>query len=452
MSADAHEVAPALFSLSMELAPLLEDTVAFARRFVVLGAAELDAIALWNAHTYVYMSASATPYLHAYSAEPGSGKTTLLDVLALTACNPIQADNLSEAVLFRLIDSRHPTLLFDEVDAVFNKRRSDATEGIRQILNSGYRKGKQAFRCVGPSHALKAFDVFGPKAIAGLNELPGTLAHRSIPIEMKPPRPGDVYEDLDIEEAQETAATLRSKLGAWATESREILADQRLKPPKLPQLDARANEIWRPLLRIADQAGCEWSARARRAATELCGRSRRHTDASASVKLLHHIRGVFGDERIACKHLVEVLNNEETFPYGGWNDGNGLTTRELGKKLAPYGIYAKPIRIHGERAGNGYERAQFEDAWSRYVPPADFNEYTGTTSVAPNDPAALQPVQDPSVPVAAPHSIRDEEGVVPVVPVVPADPPPAPLRLLTDDELERLDAPSSRRRLRRGES
>ena len=71
---------------------------------------------------------------------------------------------------------------------------------------------------------------------------------------------------------------------------------------------------------------------------------------------------------MTCRALVDALNADEQLPYGGWNDGNGITTRELGKKLAPYGVMAKPIRIDGDRAGNGYERDQFEDAWSRYLP------------------------------------------------------------------------------------
>jgi hypothetical protein len=36
------------------LADLLEQTVAFIRRFVVFGDLEADACAIWNAHTYVY--------------------------------------------------------------------------------------------------------------------------------------------------------------------------------------------------------------------------------------------------------------------------------------------------------------------------------------------------------------------------------------------------------------
>jgi Protein of unknown function (DUF3631) len=66
-----------------------------------------------------------------------------------------------------------------------------------------------------------------------------------------------------------------------------------------------------------------------------------------------------------CSSLVSALNEVEDAPYGGWNKGSGITTRELGKKLSVYGIKAKTVRI-GTHA-NGYEREQFKDAWSRYL-------------------------------------------------------------------------------------
>jgi len=50
-------------------------------------------------------------------------------------------------------------------------------------------------------------------------------------------------------------ALLRSRFKAWAQAAEPELRDARLKPPKLPGLDARRNEIWRILFRIADLAG-----------------------------------------------------------------------------------------------------------------------------------------------------------------------------------------------------
>jgi Protein of unknown function (DUF3631) len=93
-------------------------------------------------------------------------------------------------------------------------------------------------------------------------------------------------------------------------------------------------------------------AKARAAALALSGRDRQQHDASAGVRLLGHIRDLFPDEKISCAELVGALNSDEQPPYGGWSDGKGITTRELGRKLQPYGIRATPIRIEGERARN----------------------------------------------------------------------------------------------------
>lgn len=422
------------------LAAQLEKTVVFARRFVVVGRHELTAIALWNAGTYGFEAARATPYLHPHSPEPGSGKTTLLDVLELTARQAVQADGLSEAALYRLIAKVRPTLLFDEVDAVFGKRHSDSTEGIRQVLNSGYRKGKKVWRCVPPAHDVEPFDVYCPKALSGLNELPGTLAHRAIPIAMQPPLPTDVYEELDPEDVEEEAEILRQNLQSWADESEDVLRDPRLKPAKLAGLDARGNEIWRILFRIADHAGGDWSTMARTAALELSGRALRQHDASVGIRLLAHIRDLFPDERMLSSTLVATLNSDELLPYGGWSDGKGITTRELGKKLAPFGVLAKTIRVDDKRA-NGYEREQFEPVWSRYLAASDaFHPDSVTTHYPSQKATETNHDTDPLVTVsengANPHGERD----VTVVTVSESqygyeEPPPLP-----DWEIDHLAA------------
>jgi hypothetical protein len=399
------------------LADLLDEIVAFVRRYVVFDPIHGDTVALWTAHTYVVDSAPATPYVYAYSPEPGSGKTTLLDVLAVVAANALQIDNLTEAVLFRLIAKMKPTLLIDEVDAIFGKQ-AEFSEGVRQVLNSGYRRGKLAYRCVPPSHDVVGFDVFCAKAMAGLNQLPLTLAHRSIRIVLKPPRADEEYEDFDHEDAVVETDPLVINLRSWADQAGDSLREPRLKPAKLPDLDARSNEVWRILFRIADLAGRDWPDRARHAAVELSGTKHRHHDESTGVQLLGHIRELFDGDRMTCGALVQALNTGELLPYGGWNADKGITSRELGKKLARYGVIAKPIRIDGRRAGNGYDRDQFEDAWSRYFPDNDpSDQYTGTTRTTEPYRVAARPVQAPSVPVSGDGGNAHEQSDVPVVPL-----------------------------------
>jgi hypothetical protein len=360
---------------------LLDTIVGFLRRYIVVTDIQADTIAVWIAHTYVVECFRATPYLNFCSPEMGSGKTTALEVLEVTSRGGLTADDLTGAALFRLVEKRRPTLLIDEVDGVFGKQNSDTAQDLRKLLNSGYRQGKRVFRMGGPQRdELKEFDPFSAKATAGLNELPGTLAHRSIPIAMQPPRPDELYEDFDPEEAEEVATKIRLQLDAWAREAEGALRDPRLKPAKLPELDARGNEIWRPLLRVADQAGGRWPEAIRNAARELSGGDRRRKT-SVRVQLLGDVQQVDfpSDEKISCRALADALNELEDAPWGAWNDGKGITTRELGKKFAPYGILARSMRGDDWR-GNGYERAQFEDAWARYIPVAlDSNRDTVTT-------------------------------------------------------------------------
>jgi hypothetical protein len=52
----------------------LEDVREFFSRHIVVEPYEADAIALWIAHTYVYETARATPYIYFCSPDPGSGK------------------------------------------------------------------------------------------------------------------------------------------------------------------------------------------------------------------------------------------------------------------------------------------------------------------------------------------------------------------------------------------
>ena len=412
-----------VYSFPSSVGSLLEEVRAFFRRFVVVNDVQADAVALWIAHTFVFTSARATPYLHLWSPDPGSGKTTALEVLEVIGRDGMTVDNLTGPSLFRLVEAKRPTLLIDEVDGIFNKKQSDGSEDIRQVLNSGYRPGKRAIRMGGPQRdRVDEFDPFCPKALAGLRELPPTLAHRSIPIGMQPPLRGDVYEDFDIEEIEEDAAQLRARYEAWAESATDALRSPDLKPAKLPELDARRNQIWRILFRIADLAGGDWPERARAAAIKLSGGDRRSDEASAGVRLLGHIRDVFTDDKMPIKELAEALNAIEDATYGGWNDSFGINTRELGRKLKPYGIIAKPIRIDGERRGNGYEKAQFGDAWSRYLPDTGLTtSTTGTSRSEAHEHAEKEPVQDGFVlvlePPANPHGNKD----VPVVPVWDAE-------------------------------
>jgi hypothetical protein len=261
------------------------------------------------------------------------------------------------------------------VDAIFKNRER---EELRGLLNAGYRRGAFVYRMGGKQYTdLEQFPVFCAKAFAGIgNCLPDTITDRSIPIELQRRAPEEHVERLLQREVRPEAEELRDRLGDWLEPQVDELRAAR---PALPeQLDDRAQDIWEPLLAIADLAGGRWPQAARLAALQLSADDKHQEDASVGIKLLAGIREVFDegavirDEKVSCKALAVALNElEDDAPWAAWNKGTGITTRELGQKLKPYRIKAKTIRYEGDTP-KGYERAQFEDAFRRYLPDPGF--------------------------------------------------------------------------------
>jgi hypothetical protein len=154
---------------------------------------------------------------------------------------------------------------------------------------------------------------------------------------MQPPRPDERYQEFDFEEFEPDAAMLRGRLRAWSAAASEPLSDRAQKPEKLRELDASRNQIWRPLLRIADLAGGRWPELAREAALALSSGRDSDEAKSAGVRLLCHIRDVFGCERMTCGALAEALNAGQEMPYGGWRDGNESPPASLARSSARTG-------------------------------------------------------------------------------------------------------------------
>lgn len=169
-------------------AQMLDDIVAFIRRFVVVTDAQAAVVALWIAHTHASGAAETTPYLHINSPTKRAGKSRLLDVLEVLTRKPLRAAGATEAALFRAISDREPTLLFDEVDAIFGAKAREH-EDLRALLNAGFRRGTPVLRCVGVGTKQTAteFDVFCCKALAGIGTLPDTIADRPLTISLKLP-------------------------------------------------------------------------------------------------------------------------------------------------------------------------------------------------------------------------------------------------------------------------
>ena len=247
-----------------DLALLLNELAHCIRRYVVVRVEQADTIALWIAHTHVVDAAETTPYLSIRSAEKRSGKSRLLEVLGLLVARPLMTANISDAALFRAITAQRPTLLFDEVDAIFGRNARDR-EDLRGLLNAGYRRGMRVYRMGGQQKTtLEEFEAFSPKALAGIGELPATVADRSVAILLKRKAPDEPVARFRRREVERATEPLLDRIHAWADANLDLLREAR---PEIPDaLDDRAADGWEPLLAIADLAGGIWPERARWAA------------------------------------------------------------------------------------------------------------------------------------------------------------------------------------------
>lgn len=343
---------------------LLDQVSATLRRFVVLSDQQRVALALWVAHTHSMDAADTTPYIGITSPEKSSGKSRLLEVLELLVNSPLPTANISDAALFRVVAERHPTLLFDEIDAIFGAKARDR-EDLRGMLNAGYRRGAVVFRCGGSRMTeLEQFEVFAPKAFAGIGDcLPDTIVDRSITIRLQRRLADEHIERFRRRDAEASAAELRDRLADWVAPQIDHLRDLR---PALPaELDDRAQDVWEPLFAIADLADGEWPARARSAAIALSSGEGRE-DESLTAILIRDVWAVFeatGEVRLCTSDLIEHLAAIEESPWGDWR-GKPITPHALSKLLKPHRIKTMSVWIHRETK-RGYKVEQFADAFAR---------------------------------------------------------------------------------------
>lgn len=361
-----------------DLGDYLEAVRDFMCRYVAFPSEhEPVAIALWVAHAWLVERFETSPILAVTSAEMRSGKTRTLDCLEVLVPTPFRVVIPSEAVVYTVLSQRpRPTLLLDEADAIFGPRTAERYEGVRAVLNSGNRTGTPVLRVKleGKRRDVEAFDVFGPKAIAGIGNLPTTVADRSIPIRLKRRAPSEFVARFRRRTAEAEAASIR--LDAEAV---TVVMDIPV-PEELPD---RAADSWEVLLSIADAAGGLWPTMGRLAAVALSGED--ETPVSVGMRLLADVRDAFGDDaHLGTGELLTALHGMDDAPWADWY-GAPLSARGLAKLLGPYRVTPVLRRVRGERH-RGYFAADFGDAWARYVPVSASAPVPSVTSVTPAEP------------------------------------------------------------------
>lgn len=400
---------------------LLDDVRKFLRRFLALPSEHAyTAVALWIAHTHALDAFDSTPRLAMLSPEPGSGKTRVLEVLEVLVPKPMHVLNASPAAIFRTIEKARPTLLLDEVDALWgNRGKDDGAEDMRALLNAGHRAGATIPRCVGPQHAVTMFPVYCATALAGLGDLPDTLMTRSVIIRMRRRAPGEKVEPFRHRVVEPQGHRLRDRLAAWTD---GVYPQLDGAWPEMPDgVTDRPADTWEALLAIADAAGGHWPDTARTACVELC-KVVASREASLGVRLLTDLRIVFGDDdRLATETLLDRLHKLEEAP---WSDlrGKPLDARGLARRLGAYDVTSTKVKI-GDASLRGYRREDLWDAWNRYLPDGS------TEPPEPAEPSTSEAMaevpDDRQVPEPSGEAEPHPTLLTSIVPEVPQVPHPA---------------------------
>lgn len=343
-------------------AVLLDEMVSTFKRFLVLPDHSAEALALWCFHAHAHDATDISPILAVLSPEKQCGKTTTIKVVSVLVPKPMHTINTSPSVLFRVVEKHKPTVLVDEGDT-FLKDNDD----LRGILNGGHdRMSAFVWRSVGDDHEPRQFKVWAPKAIAMIGRLPDTLEDRSIVVPLRRRRDGETVERFRADRLGQFAPML-SKAARWAADNLRSITD---RDPAMPEgLDDRAQDNWRILIAIADQAGGHWPETARAAAVALSSAAARGDDSiSRGVLLLRDIREVMGDrESMSSTALVEALIDMNEAPWKEWRHGSPITASSVARLLKPY-----KVGPHRGRTGSSYRASDLQDPWSRYLnQPAD---------------------------------------------------------------------------------
>jgi Protein of unknown function (DUF3631) len=363
-------------------ADVLNDVSSFVARFNVFPSEHcVPTLALWYAHTHMADRFYVTPRLILDSAEPGSGKTRVLEVAQFLVNAPEMTISAKPAALFRLVQAGPITILFDEVDTIFNPKTSGNgdNDDLRAMLNVGYKRSATIPRCVGDvkSMQVKRFKVYAPAVLAGIaGGMPATITTRAITIHMRRRRPDERVDQFREKVVEREAAPIRDALTTWVNAVTYQVADA--EPEMPPGVTDRSAEIWEPLIALADAAGGHWPDTARNACRHFVLDAGPQAG-SLGVRLLADLRELYTThdaDRLTTADILAALVGLDETP---WPDlyGKPLDARRLARELGRYGV--KPVTFETDSgSAKGYvtfgttgKQAQsgLSDAWARYLPP-----------------------------------------------------------------------------------
>lgn len=346
-------------------------------------------LALWIIHTWCFEVFPITPYLNVTSPENQSGKTVCMKMLSLLSSNSwMPAGGLTAVRLMEHIAQRRPTLLLDDWHTAF---RPNEAQSIIGFLNAGSSEETQY-------SARNAHDddkdIYCPKAFAGSEALPASLADRSIPIVLQRRRPAEFTLPFYAGIVRSSSAALVEQIQRWLKNDGNYhalfhhAADIALS--HLPGFSPRQCECALPLLTIAEMLGGKWPRRTRIALLRIFN-LHGNGDSAIGTQLLADIHSFFTQHpdcpKASTAQLLEYLVGLAGRPWQRYHGTKPLTPNGLRALLRKYEIRcASNQRLQDGSRHKGFRRSDFQAAWSRHlseVVPAQAEVVPDSTEVVP---------------------------------------------------------------------
>lgn len=332
------------------------------KNHIVLSNDQSIVITLWVFGSYCFEAFSIFPKLLITSPEKRCGKSTVMRVLYYLSNQSLLVSNITPAAIFRGIELWQPTLLIDEADTFIK-----GYEELRGIINSGHSRDTAFIMRVegdGNNRVPKKFSTWSPMAIAMIKNPADTILDRSVIIKLRRKMPNEQIERLEVNSFS-NLKPIRQKLKRWGLDNMTTI--QNIIPEIPKSNNDRAIDNWLPLFAIADTLGGEWPQKIKTAFINL---NEIDDSECLTTLLLGDIKSIFDEikvEKIHSEFLVEKLMLLEDRPWNEYWHGRPITKYNLSKLLKPFGIKPKQTWI-GNQNKNGYQLANFKDAFKRYLP------------------------------------------------------------------------------------
>ena len=319
-----------------------------------------EAITLWCLASYSINSFRIYPKLFITSPEKRCGKSTVLDLIEAFSHKSLVTSNVSQAVIYRVIDKEQPTLIIDEADTFLAGGNTEMTG----IINSGHSKSKaKILRCAGDGHDVKEFSTWAPMVLAAIGMLPSTIMDRSIVVSLRRKARSEASKRI-IVDLFSKAQHDREELLKWSIDNTNAIENNQIEPPNCG--NDRAVDNWVSLFTVASLVSDDWFRRCEYAYQKL---NQHGNEPELPTQLLTDIREIFKkhtDNKISSADLVSKLIEDKDKPWCECKNGRAISPSHLAQMLKGYGIKSTGIRV-GDRTPKGYYLYQFDDSFNRYL-------------------------------------------------------------------------------------